>query len=551
MLFTLPFLASLALAGSEDALQSSVVLLPGDGSVAALRALREPGLRDLLLLTPEGVEVRPQDTAGGFAADPTDKLSWPSEHLAWDVVDLEGDGLFELVLLHGDGLVSLHAVDGEGHFREARELLRSQSYLPRGVSRMRFARDVNADGRADLVLPAAGIFRVYVQDAEGAFAAPLEIEYEADVRYDVGNPRALDSEFSQVLRIPFFSLEDIDGDGVVDLVSRTEERVDFHLARPTISSEPSWSLDLLALAASLPKRDGVDLDDLISNLDQGVKWSVADVDGVAPRDLLLQLGATMRVYLGGSTSGTSEAPDQVLKISGNLLHYFLRDVSGDELPELQLLRGERISLGRVLRWLILPGSLDFEFFTYENTAGEFSRKPTRRNTVTLEIPRLLSLMDEVDELEQSVEEQLAIPTVRADLDGGGAAADVVDLVDGELRFYRGIAPPEELRFRALQQGDLSGLLEELVLDDVNQLEDGATKTIDLGDVVNWSFSPGVALRQAIEEREPAFRAESALSGEEPRLRALDLDGDGRDDLLAWVELEDGSVLLQLLVQAQR
>ena len=46
MSFTLSLLASLALVGSEDALQSSVVLLPWDGSVAALRALREPGLRD-------------------------------------------------------------------------------------------------------------------------------------------------------------------------------------------------------------------------------------------------------------------------------------------------------------------------------------------------------------------------------------------------------------------------------------------------------------------------------------------------------------------------
>lgn len=547
----LPLLACLALGSSERALQSSVVLLPGDGSIVALRALRQAGLRDLLMLTPAGVEVRPQDASGTFAADPSDTLVWPSEHLAWDVVDLEGDGLFELVLLHGDGLVTLHSVDGEGHFREPRELLQSQSYLPRGVSRMRFARDVNADGRTDLVLPAAGIFRVHVQDDAGSFAPPLEIEYEADVRYAVGNPGALDSEFSQVLRIPFFSLEDIDGDGVQDLVSRTQERVEFHLARPTISSEPSWSLDLVALAASLPKRDGVDLDDLISNLDQGVKWSVADVDGVAPRDLVLQLGATMRVYLGGSTTGTAQDPDQVLKISGNLLHYFLRDVGGDGLPELQLLRGERISLGRVLRWLILPGSLDFEFFTYENTAGEFSRKPTRRNTVTLQIPRLLSLMDEVDELEQSVEAQLAIPAVRADLEGSGQAADVVDLVEGELRFYRGIAPPEEARFRALQQGDLSALLEELVLDDVNELEDGGTKTIDLGDVVNWNFSPGVALRQATSDREPAFTAKSALAGEEPHLRALDLDGDGRDDLLAWVELEDGSTLLQLFVQEQR
>ncbi len=549
MVATLFFLALTLGSNSGDELARSALHLPDDGSLVAVRALRQPGLKDLLIITPTGVSVRTQDARGFFLAEAVGKFNWPSEHLAWDVVDFTGAGLFELVILGGDGRVMAYAVEAQGAFGEGRLLLESQSYLPRGVARMRFARDVNADGLIDLVLPAAGLFRVHLQQPSGAFAEPLEIEYDAEVSYSVGDPRRLDAKFGQELSIPFFTLEDVDGDGLQDLVSKTEERVDFHLATPEISQTPTWSLDLVALAESLPKLEGVNLDDLMANIEQGVKWSLEDVDGQAPRDLVLQLGATMRIYLGGSTTGTSKRPDQVLKISGNLLHYFLRDVQGSELPDLQLLRGERISLGRALRWLILPGSLDFEFFTYVNTGGAFSSKPTRRNTLTLEIPRLLSLMDELEEIGEGVAQQFAIPAQRADFDGDGEATGVVDLVNGKLRLYRGIAPEEPAKFRALEQDDLSGLLEVLVLDDVNRLDDGATKTIDLGNISSWNFSPSTLLRQATQGEVPFLTIEDKLEGQDPKLRVLDLDGDGRDDVIAWVTLEDDSHLLHFFVQA--
>jgi hypothetical protein len=478
-------------------------------------------------------------------------LSWPNLHLAWDLVDLTGNGLFEILTLHGDGRVTAQGVSALGVFQEPRLLVESRSYLPRGVTRMRFARDVNGDGLADFVLPAAGIFRIYIQDDSGSFGEPMEIEYEARVEHEVGDPSQLDSVFGQEISIPFFTLEDVDGDERIDLVSKTRDRVDFHLASPDISATPTWSLNLLELESSLPKRDGVNLDDLMSNIDGGVRWSLENVDGVAPRDLVVQLGGTLRIYRGGSVTGLSRAPDQVLKVSGNLLMHFLRDAQGDDLPDLQLLRGERISLGRVLRWLILPGSLDFEFFTYVNEEGTFSRKPTRRNTISLKVPRLLSLMDDVEGIDELVVEQMAIPAKRADLDGDGAASDVVDIVDGEILYFPGIAPEEDLALRSLQRGELGELLDRFILDDVNRLEDGESQVIDLGNMMDWNFSPALALRKACQGEKPSLVVKGGFDGIQPALRVLDLDGDGRDDVVAWVTIGDESNLLKLLVQAAR
>ena len=56
--------------------------------------------------------------------------------------------------------------------------------------------------------------------------------------------RRLSATFGQSVRVPWFRMEDVDGDGQQDLVSQMGERVSFHLARPEIDALPSWQLDL-------------------------------------------------------------------------------------------------------------------------------------------------------------------------------------------------------------------------------------------------------------------------------------------------------------------
>ena len=67
----------------------------------------------------------------------------------------------------------------------------------------------------------------------------------------------------------------MDGDGRQDLVSETAEEVLFHLADPQLSTSPTWRIDLRALRAQMPRRDGLDLDDLFSNFDGGIDWAAA------------------------------------------------------------------------------------------------------------------------------------------------------------------------------------------------------------------------------------------------------------------------------------
>lgn len=533
---------------APDAPPASTVLhRPAGDGLLALRELDGDGRLDLVLLRPSGFGVRFQRDDGCFPADQDTQRPWPAAHLAWDLVDLDRDRRFELVTLSGEGRVVAWRVGEDRELDEGTLLLESRSYLPLGVGQMRFARDIDGDSLADFVLPAGGTFRIHLQGPAGHWNEPIEIEYDAEVDYQVGDPSKLDGRFGQSLRIPWFSLEDVDGDGLGDLVSRTEECVDFHLARPELAATPTWSLDLAALEESGRRSADLDLDDLLSNIDLGVEWELADIDGRAPRDLLVQVGGTLKVWLGGSVTGTARSPDQVLKLSGNVLHFFTRDVQGDALPDLQLVRGEKVSLGRVLRWLILPGSLDFDLFTYRNEGGAFSRKPTKTNTVELEIPRLLSVLDDLEEFGDEIDLQRKIPATRAALDSDGVMDDVVDVQGGEVLFFADCALSVDERYESLEKGDVEAVVERFVLEDVDAMEDGETKTIDLGEVRGWSWSAGSVLRAACEGREPKLRLAAPTAEGDFHVRALDLNSDGRDDVVLWVKLPDESFLVQLIV----
>ncbi len=538
----------LALAPVEDgSFVESVVDVPQRGVVLALRDMDGDGARDLVQVDAAGIGVRYLGADGRLAEEIAPRLGWPARHLAWDLTDLDGDGCFEIAMLLDGREVRVWRAGADRAFGEDELLLEARAYLPRGLSQMDFARDVDGDGREDLVLPGSGEYSIRLRRGAG-WSDPFAVSFEATIEHEVGDPDSLTSRFGQTVDIPWFRVEDVDGDGRLDLVSETTERVDFHIAAPEVSGRPTWSLDLARLREELPAPGRLDLADLFSALGGIVSWRVLDVDGVAPSDLVLQTGSTFKVYLGAARSGPSRTPDQVLKSSGTTLTFFLRDVQADPLPELQLLRVEKLTLARALRWLILPGRLDFDVYTYRNEGGVFSRKPTRRNGVVLKIPRLLSFLEDIDEVTDELERQAEIPARAFDLDGDGRRNDVVDLQLSQLRIFRDVVPEDHEGTPDLQDAEPDVWIEELLLADLDRLDDGGIRTIDLGELDEWDLTPGAELRALCRGRTPDHALPAAPPGPDAHLHSLDLDGDGRADLVVIREPWAGRRTLRLLVQ---
>jgi len=495
---------------------------------------------DLVRVDGAGLTVFALNADGRYPSAPTALMKWPVGHTAWTVADIDGTGAHRVLTLTGDGRVFRHDFDGKT-FQPAVLILEDEVFLPPGITAMDFCRDVDGNGLPDLVLPTRSAHHVHLANGAG-FDPPLIIAFDLSITLSTGSPGQLGARVGRQVSVPKFRMYDLDGDGEHDLISQTRERVAVHLAGEAgLPTEPTWVMNLVALQAELPESQGLNFDDLLANMDEDVSWALRDLDGVAPRDLIVVLGSQFRVYLGGSHTGPRAKPDQILKASGKVLGWFVRQVRGDAQLDLQIVRGERISLGRVLRYLILPGKLDFDIFTYTNSEGTFSRKPTQRGQVSVEIPRLLPLIEEAEEIGKAVIEQLEIPARRLAWGGHSETDDVVDIEGDTISIYLDCAPEEDRLERAWDgEPDVMGLLEVLVLEDLDALGDQGNVTLKMSDLFERDFSAGAALRRGRQGKQAhwALEVPGLADAEQVILLPTDLTGSGSDDLVLCSLLED-------------
>ncbi len=535
MIATLLTLGALAHGGGVDGdngLQTLIQLELGSADLT-LRDMDGDRDLDLVRVSGSGLAIYALDEHGLYPSDPTAVLEWPAGRTAWTVKDMDASGADCILLLTQDGTVSRFDFDGQT-IEPGPTLVKDEVFLPPGITAMEFSRDVNGDGRPDLILPTRRAHHVYLASEQG-FEEPLIIAFDLSVSLAVGSPHQLGARVGRNVSVPKFRMVDLDGDGEPDLISQTRNLVAAHLAGAEgLPTEPTWTMDLKALREELPRHSDLDFDDLLANVDEEVSWALRDLDGQMPRDLIVVLGSKFRVYLGGSRTGPRETPDQVLKSSGKVLGWFVRQVRADNLPELQIVRGERISLGRVLRYLILPGKLDFDIYTYTNSKGTFSRSPTQRGRISVEVPRLLPLIEEAEEIGEAVMQQLEIPARRLNWNGEEAANDVVDVDGDTLSVYLNCAPDEDRLERAWTgTPDIMGLLEVLVLEDLDSLGDQGNITLNMSDLFERDYSAGAALRRSRKDLSPewSLKVPGLREAEQVVILPTDLTGSGQDDLV--------------------
>ena len=119
------------------------------------------------------------------------------------------------------------------------DLFESATYLPSGVARVPFARDIDGDRLMTSSCPGLAVpHPAEPRRAQGRrrprMVDPDRGRVRAGRSTELGDHARL-SLFGQSVRVPWFKMEDVDG-GRRDLVSQMGERVSFHLARPKIDA---------------------------------------------------------------------------------------------------------------------------------------------------------------------------------------------------------------------------------------------------------------------------------------------------------------------------
>ncbi|MDP3515770.1 MAG: VCBS repeat-containing protein [Pseudohongiella sp.] len=510
------------------------------------------GLQDLLAIQEHKLSAYFQRSgAPAFDfAQPDTELTLPGQAAGWDLPDssvaVAGSRPLPALIALIDGQRVLQWQIENRAFSEPEELISNLGgFLGKGAYPLNFYQDINNDGLPDLVVPGAGVMSLLIQNADGSFQPPLNVQSDVQQRVVLEADGELDREIGQSLVIPQISLRDVNSDGLPDLISNTEARLDVFLASRSndyFPALPNYSIDREAIRERLGEfdLDQLDFANLTGVLALTHEELLEDMNGDGIDDFILREGGRVALHLGQTGTGQSstmnfEQPDQILRSSGNVLSIFLADENDDGRPDLWLWRVDQVSIGDLFLWLAVSGTINMEAFVYPNEGNQFARRPARRITVAMRFPSVVRMIGSVQESRDRARSmEPMIPFTRAQVlpDAASARAamdDLLVLASNQLEvFYEAVAqeqPPADDRFLA----------------SLGYRRDLDNYEIDLRRIVE-AFNVEVnAEVKAARVREPNVRI--ALPEPAPRgdLVATDLNNNGIDDIFVFISRDTSSI----------
>jgi len=444
-------LQSLPLAAAELNFTRQEFTLPAAIENLLVADTNADGLNDLIAALDDVMRVYFQNEDGfdfeaGYAEIPI-----PGKAIGWDLsTNYSDDGSASIIaLVDGTEVVAWHVRERE---IQPPEVIISGlgGFLGRGINRLHFSRDVNNDGRDDLIVPGAGELQLYLRNADGSYQSPLPVKSDVQLRNNLDQDR-LERSTGQAITIPALELRDVNADGHADIVSRTEDRLDVFFANSSgaawFPTAPTYSIDIAAIAAGLGEFDidSLDFSNLTGVLALTHEEILEDVDGDGIEDLLLREGGKVSLFGGNSTGLDQEQPRQVLRSGGNVLSTFLYDENEDGLKDLWLWRIESVSVGDIFVWLALSGSIAVEAFIYPNEGERFARRPTRQITVNLKFPSAIRLASSYREIRNNLDASdnaALIPTSVTTMDANPDKLELLVLLDQQLQIFLNSITPE-------------------------------------------------------------------------------------------------------------
>jgi hypothetical protein len=517
--------------------------LPASAESLVIADLNGDNLNDLVTLIDSRLRVYFQRESGFDFESGFKEISFESRAVGWDLNRGFGTENQVSVIALLDGKRAVHfPINNERILPPQTIASELPGFISRGINRLHFARDINADGLTDLVIPGAGEIHLLINEGGGNFEAPLSILSETRLRTQL-NINRFNRSAGQAVRIPNLTLRDVNADSREDLVVRTQEKLEVFLADRTpgryFPLTPDFLLDIAAIEENLGQFDidNLDFSNLTGVLALTHEEILEDIDGDGIDDLLLREGGKVSIFTGQADGVNTAQARQILRSGGNVLSTFLYDENGDGLKDLWLWRVESISVGDIFVWLALSGSIAIEAFIYPNNGERFERRPARKVTVDLKFPSVLRLANAYQTLNNEAETLQAdgvTRTASARLDSPDEDNDLLVLMNDQIRILLNSIEPAR---------------EDSFLGALNYSRNRDNYEIDIRDIINSASRSGNPYRDLIDSREATDEIALSQKVVDGDLIAARLNDDERDDIIVFTHF-DASQIQGLLLLSQ-
>ena len=530
-------LACVALLGGVSAQARVVASFAPEQPVAAYRCvdLDGDGRAELVLVGDDGTLTAWTLEEGALRVRASLTLPEPDACLC-AFADLDGKPGAEVVVAHRGGVVAFALRGdsfGSGQIVEKRAVFRLRTGRPE-VSP--FVRDLNGDGRVDLVLPGARENEIWLRDPGEAlaFTRALNVPSDAGIVHTsraVGLHKALASRIS----VPPLDTVDLNGDGRLDLRLETDGRFGYRLQGADGSFGDVREVDLSLFQDTTPR--GTVTLGATAALSDTTRLTSRDLDGDRIPDYVIVHRRKVWVFLADASGPQFETPHDVKAVAEDVTATLLVDLDADARADLLLLRVQVPSAAALALGLVRSIDVDLHAVGYRNQgkqddgaregAGVFAPTPAWRRTVTLRVPPLLSLFEQQEDIAQrflSILDKVRF-AARGEFDGE-APRDVVRASDDGkvLELSTGVGDAGDASTTARGEKALAEVLFQLEdtvfdLDRLFLLLDGFLSGERAATRGGATATATLATRAR-----PEFTLADLIAG--------DLDGDRRDEVIA-------------------
>jgi hypothetical protein len=496
-----------------------------------------PGSELFVVLADGAIEtIRFEKDASKAPQRGSGRLADPS-HCAITFASFAGSGPPDLLIGSPRGVERVSAASG-GVFSGEPRMIAPRAKLRLRTGEPRFApltQDVNGDGRTDLVVPSGDALEVWIQAiatgpaagsaTEPTFtkAASVKVRIASSVSTDAA---LLSDDLTSSITIPALSMSDVNGDGRADLLVEDGQKRAFHIVRESgaIPTQPDVSVELGIFRDTTPAAELVPGRTLAGSDD--AVYESRDLDSDKIPDYVIAHRRKVWVFHGTKDGPQFTQPSTILKAADDVTALLVLDLDEDTKPDLLLIKVQVPSIAAILRGLVAEWSVDIDAIGYKNDGQRaFETTPKWRNTISFQVPSILSVLKDPDEIVQRFEgvgKKFRQPC-EGDFDGDGAVDLALVTEDrSRLEVWRGERGLEQ---KLLESSE--SVLRRLLFEDENS-------TWDLERLLEWiaNFSDRrIGILTGGREPSAEFALRDASAWRLGTLDAADVDGDGSVEIV--------------------